>query len=421
MSENRTARAAASHPHPAGPNFPVPSHRPEKPRLHAVDALRGTAIFFVVTLHAALAYTQLDIPRLVWGVRDRAPHLGFDWLCWGLMGTSVPLFFAISGFLSAEIYEGRGPAGFLKNRAGRILGPFVAGLVIVGPSCFYAWSYGWLVTGRCTLREITRIRFRDPVIEGELLGAGHLWFLLYLVPMLAAYWAVRRYRLRLPSPGRWIDALWLPLVLAIPSAVLLWASRKSCGIDAALDRHNSFLWNPLRLLHHGSFFAMGAALRHLRPDLRRLADRGWIYLLAAVPVFAVRANLLQRDFSGGLSGSQAVILAAAGGVLSWLTTLGLIGVYRRLVTHRIAPIRYLADSSYWIYLTHMPLVGLIQADLYRVDLPRSVKFALVLATTLAIGLGSYETLVRRTFVGRFLSGGKRPPSPVASQEKATAA
>ncbi len=66
--------------------------------------------------------------------------------------------------------------------------------------------------------------------------------------------------------------------------------------------------------------------------------------------------------------------------------------------------RYLAASSFWVYLVHLPIVGLMQADLFGVAIAPGTKFALTLGVTVALGLSSFEVLVRRTALGRFLDG-----------------
>ena len=72
-------------------------------------------------------------------------------------------------------------------RARRVLVPFIAALLTFGPACLVAWAYGWMATNRCTLKQILRLRFLDREIKSEILGPGHLWFLEYLLLMLAAY------------------------------------------------------------------------------------------------------------------------------------------------------------------------------------------------------------------------------------------
>jgi len=403
----------------------------DRPRLFEFDALRATAILLVVSLHAALAYPRLDIPRLLWGVREPSSHLGFDWFAWWAMGVSVPLFFAISGFFAAEAERSRGPVGLLRSRARRVVLPMLAAGPILLPLCFFAWAGGWLATGRCTLHEVRRMRFLDPAIEPDLYGPAHLWFLVYLVPMLGAFGWLRkarsdrraagvrdrglwRKRVRVdrawegagPGGWRWLLAPWAPLAMAVPTMVLMRFGREFAGVDLALDRHNTFLPSPFRLAHYAAFFACGIGLSRVRDGLGTLAARGWWYLAASVPVFAARAWLLPRDWSGGLGQGGALALAASGALFSWLTVFGLIGVYRRHLARPSRPFRYLAEASFWLYLAHLPVVGLLQVALLQAPVPTALKFAATLATTLALGLASYHVLVRRTALGRFLGGGK---------------
>jgi len=392
--------------------------RGEGPRSAEFDALRATAIVLVVTLHSALAYTRFDIPRLLWGVREPSGHVGLDLFCWWAMGVSVPLFFAISGFFAAAVEGARGPSAFLRGRVRRVVVPALAAAPILLPLCFFAWSLGWLATYRCTGTEFHRMRFLAPEIMGELYGPAHLWFLEYLIPMLGAFWAVRALdeSRRPPRPRGRLLGWWSPLALAVPTALLLVVSREISGIDAALDRHNSFFPGPVRLLYYSAFFAFGVGVHRDRGRLDAPAARGWWYLAASIPVFAIRAWLLPLDWSEPLAEPWSLALAASGGLFTWLTLFGLIGVYRRHLARPSAAARYLAESSFWLYLVHLPIVGLVQVDLLRAPIPAAAKFAIVWALTVGLGLASYHVLVRRTALGRFLGGRAVPRGPAAVVE-----
>ena len=90
-------------------------------------------------------------------------------------------------------------------------------------------------------------------------------------------------------------------------------------------------------------------------------------------------------------------------------TFGLLGVALGPAFARPRPaVRYLADSSYWIYLVHLPVVGLAQVALLGVPIPATVKFAAVLATTIALGVASYRAFVRHTILGEWLHGRRGP-------------
>jgi glucan biosynthesis protein C len=72
--------------------------------------------------------------------------------------------------------------------------------------------------------------------------------------------------------------------------------------------------------------------------------------------------------------------------------------------------RYLADSSYWLYLAHLPIVFFLQAALALVPWHWTIKFPLILAIALTVLLASYHYLVRPTWIGQILNGRKYPRS-----------
>jgi surface polysaccharide O-acyltransferase-like enzyme len=407
---------------PAQESSATPEPADLKPRYDAFDALRGGAMFLVVAVHSAVAYITHDMPSVLWCVRDAPSSSVFDGFCLWAMGISNPLYFAISGFLSVALYDSRGFRGFLAHRTRRLLLPFLVGVVTVLPVCLYVWMYGWFCSGRCTWREILRLRFHDPVIERQRFGAGHLWFLEYLIVLVAAYALIRWWMDRRPDRperlGRLMNLVlnspWRVLLLAVPTTAILWSSRRMNGVDAMLDRQISFLIDPTKFLHYGSFFVVGTFLYVYRNALPRIARAAAPYLALSVPVFFARLWYIQRDWKAPLAGWEELAMAASGGLFAWLIVFGLIGLALRLYRTPRQSIRYLADSSYWIYLIHMPILGLIQVDLFRVPGSAFWKFPLVLTATLAIGFASYQTCVRHTRIGRVLHGHRARRSSLAT-------
>jgi glucan biosynthesis protein C len=323
----------------------------------------------------------------------------------------------MSGFFAAGLIESRGLRAFLVNRANRIVGPFVAAGVIILPATFFVWVAGWLATGECTPREVLRMKFHARGYQRNLYGPAHLWSLEYLAVMLGAFWIVMGIRrlVRGQSPGprkgpgwlvRPLASPWRPLLLALPSTFILWAGHRQLGLDAMMDRMNSFVPEPWRLLHNAVFFVVGVYLHPLRQGLDRFADHRWTYLALSVPVFAVRALLIQRDLTHHLDGPGVLALAASGALFSWLITFGLLGLALGYFDHSRPALRYFADSSYWVYLCHLPIVGLLQVDLLTLKAPAAVKFLIVLGGTLTICLASYQVVVRHTFLGAWLHGSR---------------
>jgi peptidoglycan/LPS O-acetylase OafA/YrhL len=192
--------------------------------------------------------------------------------------------------------------------------------------------------------------------------------------------------------------------LAIPTTLVLWLGHRHVGLDAIMDRWNSFVPEPFRLLHNALFFVVGVRLYRWRDDLDHFAGAWWLYLAASVPVFAVRAVLINHDLVRPLGGAAALALAASGALFAWLITFGFLGLALSWFDRPRPLPRYLADSSYWVYLCHLPIVGLVQVDLFLVPMPGALKFLLVLAITMAICLASYQVMVRHTFLGTWLHG-----------------
>jgi peptidoglycan/LPS O-acetylase OafA/YrhL len=77
-------------------------------------------------------------------------------------------------------------------------------------------------------------------------------------------------------------------------------------------------------------------------------------------------------------------------------------------------IGYLSAASFWVYLVHHPVVGLVHIDMKWLS-PNSgaiVKTTIVFLLTSGFCLLSYEGLVRRSALGRWLGMGWKMSPPV---------
>jgi hypothetical protein len=79
--------------------------------------------------------------------------------------------------------------------------------------------------------------------------------------------------------------------------------------------------------------------------------------------------------------------------------------------------RYLADSSYYLFLAHLPLVFFLQVVFAKVPLHWTVKFPLIFTIALTVLLVSYHYWVRPTFIGALLNGRKYPRRKVLGPAK----
>jgi peptidoglycan/LPS O-acetylase OafA/YrhL len=67
-------------------------------------------------------------------------------------------------------------------------------------------------------------------------------------------------------------------------------------------------------------------------------------------------------------------------------------------------IRFVADSSYWVYIMHLPALFFIQYLLLDVNLNLWLELFISTGGTLALGMLTYVLLIRWTPIGWMLNG-----------------
>ncbi len=232
-----------------------------------------------------------------------------------------------------------------------------------------------------------------------------LWFLCWLVSIFAAIaWAAER--LRLPRVPRGllhtpVCYLWLLPLLFIPQWFM--------GVDAPSfgpDTSSGIVPMPHLLLYYGIFFGFGALYYDANDDEGRLGRRWW-FLLPFALLIALPVGLATLPLRG--------VTAVAQVVYAWFMSFGTMGLFRRVLRRERSWVRYISDSSYWLYLTHVPLVIAAQAIVAPWPLPSHVKFVLLLGVVTAILLLSYQLFVRYTWIGLVLNGPRTRPRDQASR------
>ena len=99
---------------------------------------------------------------------------------------------------------------------------------------------------------------------------------------------------------------------------------------------------------------------------------------------------------------------------AWLMCFGSMGLFRWIASKERFWVRYLSDASYWLYLTHLPLV--IAAQMLLVTWPINIhlKFVLISTTIVAGLMGVYQVGVRYTVIGAVMNGPRtRRAAPAA--------
>ncbi len=374
-----------------------------------------------IYLHAAVAFSRHGS----WSRKDGSTTAVFD-LSLGLVDVfRMPVFYLIAGFCAALLLEQRGPAGFLRNRMIRILLPFAAGWAVLFP------LIPALVTVATNLEEPRTIpvKYLQFFSSGEVLrhvDPMHLWFLEYLLIYTIAL-AVMPLARRLPAlvakAERTFRAVLIsplgPLVLATITFPALCFMQ-----EGALDDPSSFFPEAKIFITYLIFFACGWLLYRnadLLPTHLRLPRLPIVLVLGLAAAFLGFYFLWHRA-QPTASHTHLWFLGRAWflGLSMWLFIFGFTGLFLRYLERPVPWIRYLSDSSYWLYLMHMPVLLVFQIAVAGTGWTPAIKVLAIFAASVPTLLASYHVLVRSTWVGAMLNGRRypvrwRPPLGVTAE------
>jgi glucan biosynthesis protein C len=375
-------------------------------RYHALDGLRAVMMLLGLVLHTVVSYMDTP-PSPAWAFRDASGQAVWTHLMLFIHVFRMPVFFVMAGFFAALLLERRHTRGLLRNRTMRILVPFVIGWIILSPLVLSGfifavtaqtstWADGWWAVVGSGLRGL----YRDSTL--------HLWFLYYLLLFYSSAIlltvCVRR------TPRRWQDSgMQLFERLVKSRARVLWLSVPTTALlmlmpVGILKVSTSFVPDPKTFLLYALFFGFGWLLygcRHLLVTFDRLA---WVQVIAAVILGPVNWMAAEAGIRGGADTMLTAITAVSGALITWLLVFGLTGLFQRYFDRQMPSVRYVVDSSYWLYLLYLPFTIWIPGLLATLSWPAGAKILVVLSATIAVCLITYDLFVRNTFIGQVLNG-----------------
>lgn len=240
----------------------------------------------------------------------------------------------------------------------------------------------------------------------------HLWFLYVLLECYAAAlvlcigfaWLDHSGRIRAQVDrlvGLAMRTPLTPAILAVPIGVAFSLDPGWIISRGIMAPHASLVTNLPAVVGYGAAFGFGWLL-HRQIDLIRLVERR--RLLNLVPAIGLIAASLVLAMQPPGSDGVRFVAAATYALAIWTSTFAVIGVALRFYAGFSATRRYLADSSYWVYLVHVPIVIALQVAVSSFDWPWPAKFATILLAALSVSLLSYQFLVRYSVIGAVLNG-----------------
>lgn len=388
-------------------------------RLHGLDAVRGGALVLGIIFHATMSYLP---GHQIWPVADAHRSALLSGFFFTTHIFRMTTFFLIAGLFGRMVVEKRGVKAFVKDRAKRIALPLVVGWPVLFAAFLAAVVYGvYAQTG-----QLPKPPPHDPHAPPLAFPLMHLWFLYLLLIfyscVLAARWGV----IRLGQPMRarlmgGFDRLVRGTVQNRAGLVLLAAPATLAFVaykpwlewfgPPASDQSLIPVWPGF--IAYFMAFGFGWLLHRQLGLLETLAKR-WRFNLAAALVLmtALIAWIgLTPVIHPWPMGPEKLGYALSYELACWSATFAIIGLALRFFAAESPVRRYIADSSYWLYLVHLPIVLALQGAVARLDWPAEAKILLILGVAFPVMLGSYELMVRHTFVGAILNGRRVPRTP----------
>lgn len=386
-------------------------------RLDYLDAVRSYALILGVIFHASLSFMPIFIG---WAVMDISTSDLVSIFVMINHSFRMELFFLIAGFFGHMKYHQQSVQAFLTSRLVRIALPFIIGWFLLRPLLVSGWIMGaesmrgdvnilnGLLAGFASLAELPK----------DLLIGTHLWFLYYLL-IISVSVILLRTLIGLHKPinrllTQWGDNVisWLCcsrmafVVVAMPTAACLWFM-EHWGMDTP---DKSLVPDIPVTLIYGGFFLFGWLLHRQSSLMANFAKLTWPKMLLALIAMVVSVTLTSFEIKYG-HGYYLIIKASfmfSYAVMMWSLVSITIGLCKRLFSRPSIKVRYIADSSYWLYLIHLPIVLWLQIAFAELPLHWLIKLVSISVITILISIILYDALIRSTFIGAALNGKRKP-------------
>lgn len=380
-------------------------------RYYGLDALRGGMMLLGIVLHSATLYLAAPPPHVPM-VGDPNKSLVMDAIFDFIHSFRMPTFFVLAGFFTALLVEKRGVWGAYRNRLARIAAPLAAGMLTILPLTLF-FMLDFVLSARYgthdlvpNLRDMERFD-REARAQGVPSGIPvmHLWFLLYLCYFyLLIPFCRMLVRWSLPIEarlGRFLASPWSLPVFALYTAATLWPYPGG-------QVFGDFIFlglSPPAVLYYGSFFVIGYVFHHYRAATARLVHYLPWCAAAAVVLFPLSLYASHLEYTHAASEPGFHLLAVVLHALCTWTLIWLfVGMALRYFDRPTPWALYASQSSYWVFLLHLPVVCLVAWLLVPVDVSALLKFAVVSGVTTVVCFATYHYWVQDTWVGVFLHG-----------------
>ena len=369
-------------------------------RIHSLDSLRAIMMLLGLVIHSAITYGVVDYGNS-WGIKDpNSTHLSNDFIVSFIHAFRMQIFFVVAGFFGALLFYERTPLKMVQNRFMRIINPFWVFVLILWPTIVFNFGYSDLVfsdANNALNTALSYLSFSQSFLPQR---TFHLWFLYYLgmitfvsVGLGLLFKKLTALTARISRVFSWIieKAFLRVLVFAALTCVVYFVMG-----TASVATSTSFVPDFNTFLYYFFFYIFGWVLFKSKSHLESFMKFDWYFTISAIVLFSV------HFFNYDMFSFEMHILVKS--IMVWLFIFGITGLFIRYGSNHSSRMRYISDSSYWVYLIHLSFTAIIPGWIAGWELPATVKFLIVLISTGVICFVTYHYFVRSTFIGSFLNG-----------------
>lgn len=380
-------------------------------RLHALDSLRAIMMMLGIVLHSGVTYLGGEASQ-GWPLRDPLASSSFIyWLIAIIHNFRMPIFMVVAGFFAALLFFDRSPKKMIINRCKRIVYPFIVFVILLWPLVTLAFSYSNKVFSFDKVFETvigTMYINTTPSTFSELIAfipqtTMHLWFLYYLIIFSFASLLLGLLFKKAPfvtakTTAFYNVVLQKPILKLIVFSILTFLVLRFMD-KSWVDTSTSFVPDFGTFLFYFYFYMFGWILFKSKHLLNTFMSYDWAFTLIGILIYTVYFIMDTTTVS-------IEIKTLINATCVSLFIFGFIGLFLRYFSNHSPRMRYISDSSYWVYLLHLPLTALLPGLIGEWNLPAVVKFLIVVVITTIICFVTYHYFVRSTFIGKFLNGRK---------------
>ena len=390
-------------------------HKPSKSeRIHSLDSLRAIMMMLGLVLHAALTYNVIDHGE-AWTLKDpESTSLVTDSIVFLIHFFRMPIFFLVAGFFGSMLFYERTPTRMIKNRISRIAFPLIVFLIILWPAIIFTFNYTEAVFSESSNPLLQASESLATISDFLPTTTFHLWFLYYLIlitfaSVLLALLLKKSKKItnKITLLFNWIiqkPILRILFFSGITFLIYLFMGTSLVEVSVYLTPDlNTFIF-------HFFFYIVGWVLFKSKHLLDTMMRYDYLYFFLAILIATIQGLITQNwnteTMLNQYLNSELIMLSNA--FIIWLFVFGITGLFIRYGSKHSNRMRYISDSSYWVYLIHLPLTAIIPAFIWELPFPAIIKFLIVLSLTTIICFLTYHYFVRNTLIGKFLNGKKYP-------------